>query len=87
MSSYSDFGPLDTFRGDSFSCETAFYEKRIKDLEKEVERLKGRDTEKDAKICEMIRTKIMDEKEPANINQLTSALANMATVINKAVIV
>ena len=85
MSSYSDYGPLDTFRGDSFPRETVLYEKRIKALEKEVERLNGKNTEQDAKICEMIRTKIMAEENPANINQLTSALANMATVINKAV--
>lgn len=59
------------------------YEEVIKEKDREIQRLKGMDTEKDAEICAMIRDRIMHAGSAEQIEQLTAALANMKTVTGR----
>ena len=75
---YNDFrtiprDPLDTGR--------MFAEELIREKDREIERLKGTDTEKDAEICKKIRGMIMEDRSAEDIKNLTAALANMMNVI------
>lgn len=80
---YNDFRGIPGDPLDMSGRQKMFVEDVIKQKDEEIKRLKGMDGENDAVICKKIREMIMNMSDPAAINQLTAALANMMTVIGR----
>ena len=63
--------------------QEVLFERTVRDLEKQIEHLKGKDREKDAAICDMIREQIMRPGNPEGLEHLTAALLNMQKVMQE----
>ena len=59
------------------------FERTVQDLEKKIEHLKGKDREKDAAICDMVREQIMAAGGAEDLEHLTAALLNMQKVMQE----